>query len=70
MTKGQQVGLITFGVFMAEAMLHYNYGVKRNKPEEQKAKFVLPPTTDLIKITATVALFSVLNGVIINKLSK
>lgn len=70
MTHGQKVGLITFGVFMTEAMFHYNVGVKRNKPESEKGKFVLPPTEDFIKIGLTVAAFSLLNGIIVEKLSK
>ena len=70
MTTGQKIGTITFVVFMTEAMIHYNIGVKRNKTADQKGKFVLQPTTDLIKIGATVDVFSVLNGRIINKLSK
>lgn len=70
MTKSQKVGLITFGVFMTEAMIHYNFGTKRNKPDGEKKGFVLPPTADLLKIGATVAVFSILNGIIVEKLSK
>ena len=70
MTNGQKIGLITFTVFMAEAMIHYNIGVKRNKPVEQKGKFVLPPKNDLLKIASAVAVFSIVNVIIINKLSK
>jgi len=70
MTVGQKVGLVTFAVFMTEAMIHYNIGVKRNKPVGEKGKFVVPPTGDLLKIGATVAIFSLLNVVIINKLTK
>ena len=69
MTTGQKIGLITFTVFMAESIIHYNIGVKRNKPEELKGKFALPPAKDLLKITATVAVFSLLNGFIIHKLT-
>ncbi len=70
MKTGHKIALVTFAVFMTEAMIHYNIGVKRNKPDEQKGKFVLPPTNDLIKIGITVAVFSTLNGIIIQKLSK
>lgn len=62
------VALVTFGLFMTEAMLHYNFGVKHNKPEEMKGKFVFPPTKDMVKIAGTVALFSVANGIIVNKM--
>lgn len=62
------VALVTFGLFMTEAMLHYNFGVKHNKPEEMKGRFVFPPPVDLAKIAGTVAIFSVANGVIVNKM--
>ena len=39
-TSGK-VGAITFGVFFAEAMLHYNIGIQHKDP---KAKLQLPPT--------------------------
>lgn len=64
------VMLITFGLFMTEAMLHYNFGVKHNKPEEMKGKFIFPPKSDFLKIAGTVAIFSVANGLIVNKLLK
>lgn len=64
------VTLVTFGLFMSEAMLHYNYGVKHNKPEGEKGKFVLPPSNDLLKISLTVAIFSLANGIIVSKLLK
>lgn len=70
MTKAQTVGLVTFAVFMTEAMIHYNIGVKRNKPADQKGKFVVPPTGDFVKIGVTVAIFSIANVIIINKFSK
>lgn len=62
MKKSNKIALITFSVFMAEAILHYNIGHNGNA---EKKQFQLPPTNDLIKIGGVVALFSVINGLII-----
>lgn len=56
---------VTFAIFMAEAMIHYNVGAQKNAPEK---KVVFPPTNDLLKIVGTVAFFSFLNGYIISKI--
>lgn len=69
MTKGQKVALVTFGVFMAEAILHYNYGKNGHKPKDQK-QFSMPTGKDLFKLTVTVAAFSMLNGMIVNNITK
>ena len=62
-----KVALITFGVFMTEAILHYNMG--ENSDKENK-KFKFPPTKDFIKLGVVVGIFSIVNGIIIGKLSK
>ena len=67
MTKGTKIGLITFGVFMTEAIVHYNIGAHRHTETKE---WKLPPTNDLVKIGAVVAVFSFINGVLINKLAK
>jgi hypothetical protein len=64
------VAMVTFGLFMTEAMLHYNFGVKHNKPEEAEGRFVFPPPKDFAKIGLTVAAFSIANGIIVNKMLK
>ena len=46
-----KVALITFGVFMTEAILHYNMG--ENSDKENK-KFKFPPTKDFIKLGVVV----------------
>jgi len=66
--NGLLVGGITFGLFMCEALLHYNLGVHKD-PKETK-KFVLPPTKDFIKLGMIVGACSVVNAILINKLSK
>jgi|LakMenE18May11ns_1017448.scaffolds.fasta_scaffold9958642_23 hypothetical protein len=67
MSKGTIVGLITFGVFMTEAIIHYNIGA--NGHSEQKG-FKFPPKDDLIKSAIVTALFSFINGALVHKLVK
>ncbi len=57
------VTLVTFGLFMIEAIMHYNMGANANKEDKT---FTLPPTKDLLKLGVVVGTFSVINGVIIN----
>ncbi len=58
---------ITFGVFMAEALIHYNMG--RTKKGE-KFHLQLPPAKELAKIAAVTGSFSLVSGVLINTLQK
>ncbi len=67
MNKGTLVGLVTFSVFMTEAIIHYNIGVNGHNKTK---KFIFPPKDDLIKSAIITALFSFLNGVIVHKLIK
>lgn len=62
-----KVALVTFGLFMSEALIHYNMGVHK---DVNNKKFVLPPTNDFIKLALVVGTFSVLNGIIIKQLTK
>jgi hypothetical protein len=62
---------VTFGVFMAEALIHYNMG--RMKEEEAKGepvRFQLPPPKELAKIAAVTGAFSVVSGVLIGALNR
>ncbi len=52
----RQITFITFMVFMIEAIVHYNLGSK------QKG---LPPQSDLMTLTLTVFVFSIINTYII-----
>tara|TARA_R110001592_G_scaffold20489_16_gene83117 strand:- start:178 stop:393 length:216 start_codon:yes stop_codon:yes gene_type:complete len=61
------VGATTFGLFMIEAILHYNMGVKKDNPNE---KFTFPDNKELGKLALVVGIFSVMNGVIINEVKK
>ena len=67
MSKGTIVGLVTFSVFMVEAIIHYNLGVNGHAKTK---KFVIPPKDDLIKSAIVTGIFSALNGIIVNKFIK
>ena len=55
MNKHLKVGLITFGVFTTEALIHYNLGARKDSSIKG---FVLPPKNDFIKLAGVVAIFS------------
>ncbi len=61
------VGGITFGVFMAEAIIHYNMGMAE---ADGKFKLRLPPAKELAKIAAVTGVFSVLSGIMINTVER
>jgi hypothetical protein len=61
------VGGITFGVFMTEAIIHYNMGMAE---ADGKFKLRLPPARELAKIAAVTGAFSVLSGVLINTVER
>ncbi len=65
MQKRQIATAVTFGLFMTEAIIHYNYGAHKHTKDKN---FKLPPTKDLVKIAGIVAVFSLLNGYIISKI--
>ena len=58
---------ITFGVFMTEALIHYNMGIAKSEGE---FKLRLPPPKELAKIAAVTGTFSVLSGVLIDTLQR
>lgn len=53
---------ITFGVFMTEALVHYNMGMSK---AEGRFKLRLPPAEELAKIAAVTGAFSLASGVLI-----
>jgi hypothetical protein len=66
--NGLIVGGVTFVLFMAEALLHYNLGVHKDPNETRK--FVIPPTKDFIKLGLIVGTASFLNAYLIGRVSK
>jgi hypothetical protein len=53
---------ITFGVFMAEALIHYNMGMAKS---EGQFRLRLPPPKELAKIAAVTGAFSIASGLLI-----
>lgn len=53
---------ITFGVFMTEAIIHYNMGVSQ---ADGKFRLRLPPPQELAKIAAVTGAFSLLSGALV-----
>lgn len=62
------VWLITFLVFMVEAIMHYNMGYRRS--HKNANGFVFPPKNDLLKLAFVVGIFSLLNGFIVKQVTK
>lgn len=58
---------VTFGVFMTEALIHYNLGVAESEGE---FRLRLPPSRELAKIAAVTAVFSVASTLIVRALPK
>ena len=53
---------ITFGVFMAEAIIHYNMGMSK---ADGKFRLRLPPPQELAKIAAVTGVFSLVSGALV-----
>jgi hypothetical protein len=58
---------ITFSVFMAEALIHYNMGIAK---AEGGFRLRMPPPKELAKIAAVTAAFSVLSGTLVSSLEQ
>jgi hypothetical protein len=58
---------ITFGVFMTEALIHYNMGQAKARGE---FKLTMPPAQELAKIAAVTATFSIVTGLLVKALPK
>lgn len=58
---------ITFGVFLTEALIHYNMGVAK---AEGEFRLRLPPPKELAKIAAVTGAFSLVSGVLIDSLQR
>lgn len=62
---------VTFGVFMAEALIHYNMGRAREEGKNgERSHFELPPAKEMAKIAAVTGTFSVISGALIGALNK
>lgn len=66
MKRGEKIALITFGMFMAEAIIHYNLGKKEAIIEgKEGGSQWLPPPKSLLYLAVMVGLFSIVNGIVI-----
>lgn len=65
---GRTATLITFGVFMTEAIIHYNMGRKRES--KQASLIAIPSGIELAELAGVVFAFSLLSGVLISQLEK
>jgi hypothetical protein len=61
----KKLTLITFLVFMIEAIVHFNQGANY----EREQKIFLPPTKSLIHIAIVVLIFSYINAYIYKKVA-
>ena len=67
----EKIALTTFSLFMVDAIMHYNIGNEDCKCEEsKKPRGLFPPTKSLMKIALIVGVFSVINSVLIDKITK
>tara|TARA_R110000765_G_scaffold301039_1_gene395560 strand:+ start:284 stop:508 length:225 start_codon:yes stop_codon:yes gene_type:complete len=60
--------VVTFALFMTEAIMHYNLGKKEADPESGKGFF--PPTKTFVKLGLIVGAFSLINGMVIKELTE
>ena len=58
---------VTFGVFMAEAIIHYNMG---QATSDGKFRLKLPPPKELAKIALVTGAFSLTSGLLIGTLER
>lgn len=66
--RGLLVTGVTFGMFMAEALIHYNMGVSEANNGDFRLR--LPPPRELAKIAAVTGAFSILSATLVNQLEK
>lgn len=58
----KKVALITFAVFMVEAIIHYNLGAKSENPQQHLG---LPKSKDLMRLAIIVSVFALINAKLI-----
>ena len=67
MKNKDKILLITFGVFMTEAIIHYNIGLNSTKKDKT---FRLPANKDLVRLMITVGIFSFITAELTHQLVK
>ena len=66
--RGLLVTGVTFGIFMAEAIIHYNMGM--SEANDGNFRLRLPPPKELAKIAAVTGAFSILSGTLVSQIEK
>jgi hypothetical protein len=62
---------VTFAVFFAEALIHYNYGILESLNLPFKwSNFKMPKGKSLLKLASIVLVASAVSGVLIEKVEK
>ena len=65
--RGLIVTGVTFGIFMAEALIHYNMGMSK---AEGNFRLRMPPPKELAKIAAVTGAFSIASGALVSQVEK
>lgn len=66
MTTKNKIALVTFSLFLAESLIHYNISKKENGENKDKF-FVFPPLQTTLKMATTTALITLLSVLIIGE---
>ncbi len=67
MVRGLLFTGVTFGVFMTEAIIHYNMGMAKS---DGQFRLRLPPPEELAKIAAVTGVFSIASSALIRTLEQ
>jgi uncharacterized membrane protein len=67
MTQKHKIALVTFSLFLAESLIHYNIS-KKESGENKDKFFVFPPLQTTIKMATTTALITLLSVIIIGEI--
>mgnify|MGYP001216353798 FL=1 len=62
----KQVGMVTFAVFMTEALIHYNVGI--SAATKQKFTFKIPEVKELVSLGLIVGTASLVSTTIIDRI--
>lgn len=65
--RGLIVTGVTFGIFMAEALIHYNMGMSK---AEGNFRLRMPPPKELAKIAVVTGAFSIVSGALVSHVEK
>ena len=67
MRKKNKIAIVTFSLFLAESLIHYNIS-KKESGENKDKFFVFPPLKTSIKMAITTGLIALLSSLIIGEI--